>query len=349
LLGTIGNLLGVGDILALQYGRSEGLDDGGISYSLPISSDDTRVSFRYDINSTLVVAQDLGPLNITGRYNSIGIGLSRPFYRTPEQTLTLGLSLERRQSQTFLLGEPFSFVAGAENGRTNVTVLRFYQDWLDRNAERVLALRSTFSLGVHALGATVTRTPPSGQFFAWLGQAQYVRRIHQDWEVLVRGSLQLSNDSLFPIEQFVLGGLSTVRGYREYLTATDNAFVGTFELRVPIGKLSVPRLSASADDGAVQLVPLRPWHRLEHATVQAGQFGSGEHRAGPALADRLRHCRRDLLRARIAAGGFRQHSAGPRCALPNPHNPVLRVRRGAPTVLHPYGEAICSPYAVLPG
>ena len=254
LQGVVGNLLGVGDSLALQYGRGQGLDDGAVSYSLPISSDDTRVSLRYDVNSTLVVAQNLAPLGITSQYQSIGFGLSRPLYRTAEQALTLGLSLEWRQSRTFLLGEPFSFVAGSDNGRTNVTALRFYQDWLDRNSERVAALRSTFSVGINALGATVTHTAPTTQFLAWLGQAQYIRRFYQDWEVLARGSLQLSNDPLFPIEQFVLGGISTVRGYREYLTATDNAFAGTVELRVPIGKLSLPLLN-TVDDGAVQLVP----------------------------------------------------------------------------------------------
>ena len=59
LQGTVGNLLGVGDVLALQYGRGQGLNDGAVSYSLPISSDDIRVSLRYDANSTLVVAQNL--------------------------------------------------------------------------------------------------------------------------------------------------------------------------------------------------------------------------------------------------------------------------------------------------
>src|SRR4051794_5805116 len=44
LQGVVGNLLGVGDILALQYGRSAGLNDGFVSYSLPISTDDTRLS-----------------------------------------------------------------------------------------------------------------------------------------------------------------------------------------------------------------------------------------------------------------------------------------------------------------
>lgn len=256
--GVVGNLLGVGDILALQYGRSSGLDDGAVSYSVPLAPDDTRLSLRYDVNSTLVVASELAPLDITSRYESVAIGLSRPFHRTPEQSLVLGLSLEWRRARTFLLGEPFSFVAGAEDGRTNVTALRFQQDWLDRDAERVIALRSTFSLGTDALGATVTATPPTGRFFAWLGQAQYVRRLSGDWgdwEFLARASLQLSADPLFPIEQFVLGGFSTVRGYREYLTATDNAFAGTVELRIPVARLPVPVLSTGAEDGLVQLAP----------------------------------------------------------------------------------------------
>ena len=253
--GTVGNVLGVGDLLLLQYGRSGGINDGAVGYSLPIAADDTRLSLRYDINDALVIAQTVGPLNITSRYQSVALGLSRPFYRTAEQALVIGLSLEWRRDQTFLLGQPFSFTAGSDNGKTNVTVLRLYQDWLDRNAERVLAARSTFSFGINALGATVTATPPTGRFFDWLGQAQYVRRVFGNWEVLVRGVLQLSNDPLFPIEQFVLGGISTVRGYREYLTATDNAAVGTVELRVPIGRLPLPLLSDAVDAGMVQLAP----------------------------------------------------------------------------------------------
>jgi len=253
--GAISNLLGVGDLLALQYGRSQGINDGAASYSLPIASDDTRVSLHYDVNDTLVIAQSLNPLSITSRYDSIALGVSRPFYRTPEQALTLGLSAEWRRSQTFVDGQPFPFAAGSDNGRTNVTALRFYQDWLDRNAERVVALRSTFSLGIEALGATATPTPPTGRFFAWLGQGQYVRRVFRDWELLARGSLQLSRDPLFPIEQFVLGGMSTVRGYREYLSATDNAAVSTLELRVPVGRVPVPLLGANTEAGTVQLAP----------------------------------------------------------------------------------------------
>lgn len=266
--GAAANLLGYGDILAAEYGRSQGIDDGYVAYSLPILPDDTRVSLRYDRNGTLVIAPVLSPLNITSEYSSIAAGISRPFYRTETQDLTLGLDLERRRAQSFLLDIPFSFTAGSVNGNTNVTALRFYQAWLDRNAERAFAARSTMSFGLPIIGATeppsgTTLAPgtPSGTFFSWLGQAQYVRRIFKDWEAVVRGDLQLSADPLFPIEQFALGGLGTVRGYRTYLTVTDDALLASGELRIPIAKLRIPRLARADRDGTLQLVPFYDYGR----------------------------------------------------------------------------------------
>jgi hemolysin activation/secretion protein len=259
--GAVANLWGVGDILAAQYGRSSGINDGAVAYSLPLASDDTRLSLRYDINGTVVVTPALSSLDITSNYDSIALGISRPFYRTAQSALTLGASLERREAQTFLLGTPFSFTAGSSNGKTNVTVVRIYQDWLERDAEHALALRSTFSVGVHALGATVTAMPPTGEFFAWLGQAQYVRRVYKDWEAVVRSDLQLANGPLFPIEQFALGGIDSVRGYRQYLTVSDDAFFASGELRIPIASLRLPHLADNEEAGKLSIVPFYDYGR----------------------------------------------------------------------------------------
>src|SRR5262249_30254145 len=198
LQGSMANILGFGDILSAEYGRSRGLNDGYVAYSVPIASDDTRVSLRYDKNGVVVITPELSPLAVTSTFSSVGVGLSRPIYRTPEQAFALGISLERREQQSFLLGMPFPFTPGADaNGKTVVTPLRLYQDWLDRDADHAFAARSTFSVGLPTLGATVTSSPlmttPSGNYFFWLGQAQYVRRIYEDWEVFARSDLQLAN------------------------------------------------------------------------------------------------------------------------------------------------------------
>jgi hemolysin activation/secretion protein len=253
--GTFANLFGVGDLLTANYGRSGSLNDGFVGYSVPIAPDDTRLSLRYDKNGTVVVTPVLVPLDVSSAYSSVGLGLSRPFYRTAEQDVTLGVSLERRHEQTFLLGMPFDFVPGSKDGNTNVTALRLSQNYLYRTANRALAFRSTFSVGLPVFGATITETSPTGRFFAWLGQAQYVQRIWHDIEGLVRGDLQLADAPLFQIEQFALGGIDTVRGYREYLTVTDDAILASAELHIPIGRLRLPYLSRSDDGGIVQLVP----------------------------------------------------------------------------------------------
>jgi hemolysin activation/secretion protein len=44
--GSISNVLVSDDTLAAQYGRSDGLSDGAVSYSLPLAADDTRLSLR---------------------------------------------------------------------------------------------------------------------------------------------------------------------------------------------------------------------------------------------------------------------------------------------------------------
>jgi hemolysin activation/secretion protein len=265
LQGSMANILGFGDILTAQYGRSQGLNDGYVSYSVPIDSDDTRVSVRYDKNGVVVVTPQLSPLNVTSNFSSIGVGLSRPIYRTPEQAFTLGTTLERRQQETFLLGMPFAFTPGTENGKTVVTPLRLYQDWLDRDVEHAFAARSTFSVGLQSLGATVTSSPPlgtpTGKFFSWLGQVQYVRRIFEDWEALVRSDLQLANRPLFQIEQIAFGGLGSVRGYRQYLTVSDDGLLVSAELRIPVGRLPLPYLADSDAAGTVQIVPFYDYAR----------------------------------------------------------------------------------------
>ncbi|HVC51182.1 MAG TPA: ShlB/FhaC/HecB family hemolysin secretion/activation protein [Stellaceae bacterium] len=267
LAGSVANLWGTGDVLSAGYGRSQGLNDGSVSYSIPLAPDDTILNLRYDRNGTLVVAPALAPLHVSSDYSSVSLGLTRPFYRTPEQNLTLGVQLDWRRAQSFLLGTPFPFVAGADvNGRTNVTALRVTQSWLDRDADHALGLRSTFSFGLNILDATVLPPQPggrvaSGEFFAWLGQAQYVHRLWHNSEVVLRSDVQLANGPLFPIEQFALGGIDTVRGYREYLTVTDDAAFASGELRIPVGKVRLPVLARGDDAGTVQLVPFYDYGR----------------------------------------------------------------------------------------
>ncbi len=59
-------------------------------------------------------------------------------------------------------------------------------------------------------------------FFSWRGQAQYVRLLAPNTLWVIRSDLQFASKATFPIEQFALGGLDSVRGYRQNFLLTDN-------------------------------------------------------------------------------------------------------------------------------
>jgi len=55
-----------------------------------------------------------------------------------------------------------------------------------------------------------------------------------DTLLLVRGIMQLADRALVPIEQFSLGGLESVRGYRQDLLLSDNGALPSLEVRLPV-------------------------------------------------------------------------------------------------------------------
>jgi len=255
--GTLFNVSGYGDSLGARYGRNGGLDDVSAFYSLPLTARDTRLRFYYDHSDSQIVEKPFDQLEISSRVDSLGVGLSHPFYRTPGRQFLAELRFERRRSQTFLFGQPWGFSRGVgSDGRSDVSVLRFEQEWLSRQQNQVLALRSIFNVGIDALGATVNKTGSDGRFFTWLGQFQWLRRLGStDTQLLLRADLQLAADPLLPLEKFGVGGASTVRGYRENLLVRDQGCAASVELRIPVARLPLPGLSERAEDGRIQLAP----------------------------------------------------------------------------------------------
>jgi hemolysin activation/secretion protein len=232
------NLTGHGDVLSVTYGRSAGLNpqiDAG--YTLPLSPRDTTLGLRYRRNASSVIEAQFAPLDIESRSEIFTLSLRQPLYRTLGRELALALSAEHLRSQTFLLGERFSFTAGAENGEAVDTALRLSAEWLDRTPEQVIAARSRFSVGLDVLDATISKHAdlPDGQFFAWLGQFQWARRLTAwDLQALCRLDIQLASDPLLPLEQVGVGGRYSARGYRENQLVRDNALIASIETRIPL-------------------------------------------------------------------------------------------------------------------
>lgn len=233
------NVNGYGDEFALRYGLTEGLDDVDLHYSYPLAANNTRFNLYYRSTDSDVVEDPFASLDVVSLSDTVGVGFDFPVKRTSDEELVLSLNLEKRKSETFLLGLPFSFEIGPQNGVSRVSALRFVQSWFRRSVSRVVALRSTFSLGFDAMDATINDTGPDGKFDAWLGQFQWLERFHESRsDFVVQANLQLTNEPLLPLEQFAIGGAHSVRGYRENQLVGDNGINFSLEYRYPLTRSS---------------------------------------------------------------------------------------------------------------
>ncbi|MTJ15843.1 MULTISPECIES: ShlB/FhaC/HecB family hemolysin secretion/activation protein [unclassified Dolichospermum] len=237
LLVVHNNLLGFGDRFSGQYGFTEGLDNYDLNYTIPINARDGTLSLRYNNSNSHIIQDKFRDLGIRSETQTVSFSVRQPVFKAPESELALGVALDVRRSQSFLLNDiPFSFSIGPENGESKVAVIRFSQDWVDRGLKRILAARSQFSFGIDAFDATINNTGTDGRFFSWLGQFQWVQRLSPRTVLVARIDGQITPDSLLPLERFSIGGVNTVRGYAQNQLVADNGIISSLELRIPLTK-----------------------------------------------------------------------------------------------------------------
>jgi hemolysin activation/secretion protein len=262
---------GHGDMLRAAVGATEGLREGRVAYSLPMGATGATLRMGYERTRSTVIEYPFEELDIESRGESALVGVTLMLRRSLDAELGFGLQIERRTSATTLLGEPFSLYAGANDGRTTVVPLRFVQHYVRRPADAAVALRSTLSVGIDAMGATRNETAPDGRFVAWLGQAQAAwRAAAAGGELMARLEVQFASRTLLPLERFAMGGatvvpdmagaggVGTVRGYRRNALVSDDAVAGSIEYGHPAWR-------SETGDGVITLAVFadagRGWNR----------------------------------------------------------------------------------------
>jgi hemolysin activation/secretion protein len=235
---SVSNLIGYGDELRSSIQISEGLRQYNASFAVPLPPFDTRLMLHFQRSDSDVVEEPFDILDIESRSTTYGITLDQPLLRTSEHEIRLGATAEYRESKTKVLDQCFSFVFGTKDCKNKVSVVRTFASWTWATPSYVVAARSTLSVGVHALGSSDRRNPlPDSEFVAWLGQLQWAHRLPESLlggEIVSRVDVQLADQSLVGIEKFSVGGMRTVRGYRENQYVRDNGVVASVELRIPI-------------------------------------------------------------------------------------------------------------------
>ena len=245
------NLVGLGDLLSLGYLNTNGSNSlNDFNYTLPINASNGTLGFRLGYTDSEIIEDSFEQFDIESENTNYEFTYRQPILQKPTQDLALSLSFSRNDSFTTAEGEPLQLSRGAEiNGETDISALRFVQEYTTRNTKQVLALRSQFSLGVNLFDATINSGDrPDSNFLAWRGQAQYLRSLGSRFNLLLRSDFQASDRPLVPVEQFSLGGAFSVRGYRQDALLGDNGLFGSAEVRTTVAQ--IPKLNTS-----IQLTP----------------------------------------------------------------------------------------------
>ena len=278
------NLFGIGDGIYFSFNNTNGSNQYRGGYSLPINSRDGSISFDFSLAKNEIVESPFDEVDIDVDSKNYDLTWRQPIYQKAtakvSQELALGLTGSIRQSNTSILDMPEGISPGAdENGEIRTSTIAFSQEWLQRNRQQVISARSQFNFGVDAFNATVSNSEPDSEFFSWRGQLSYLRLLSEPQGIpaigstlLLRSELQLAADPLVPTEQFSLGGVSTVRGYRQDAILTDNGFSGSAEFRLPIARFA----KANA---TLQLTPFidfgTGWNSDSESTELSTLLGTG--------------------------------------------------------------------------
>ena len=252
------NVLGYADRFSFVYKNTDGSNDFDTSYTIPVNSLDGTVGLRYRYVDSEIIEQEFEDLDIESETSEFELTLRQPLLiranSESTQEFALGLEFSRQSNSTTLGGEPFDLTPNpvsrdvGDIGETRISAIRFFQDWTKRTRKDVLAARSQISVGVDAFDATVLEGAPDGEFVSWRGQVQWLRQLTSSSNInlLVRSDIQLSSDDLVPLERFSLGGVESVRGYRQDALLSDSGIFTSAEVRIPFYRWNNAQSNLSA-------------------------------------------------------------------------------------------------------
>jgi hemolysin activation/secretion protein len=236
------NLTGLGDTIAASYrpriesiGGTYHLD---LSYQVPLNPMNGTFQFNTQIERNTVVNGEFKDLDINGESVRYTVNYRQPLIRNPREELALSLGFDYYTNQTFLGDDPTPFGEGPNSsGNTSTSVFTFAQEYIKRQSSGAWALRSQFRIGTDLFGATDNPgSIPDSQFFSWLGQVQRVQVLDTNNFLIIQGEVQLASSPLLSSEQFVIGGVDSVRGYATNARSADNGLRFSIEDRFTVAR-----------------------------------------------------------------------------------------------------------------
>ncbi len=220
------NLSGLGDTFRVSYAKSEGSESlERLQYIAPLGARGTSVRISHNRSENQIILEPFTSLNLGSDSLGYGVTIIQDVINKPSQNLIAAFAFTHQNTQFSINDRGFFDLARGldEDGRSIISTLRFIQEYSDRSSDRVFSIASQVAIGIDAFGSTINNNEsPDSKYLLWQGQSRYLRAISGKTNLNLRGTIQLANRPLFAQEQFLAGGVTSVRGYSRDIIQGDN-------------------------------------------------------------------------------------------------------------------------------
>ena len=246
------NLTGFGERTQLSVSTSDGSDAFSARVDVPVDSRNSLLGLFYSKFDAQIIENRFRQLDIESEVESYGASLWRPVWETTTQSFAVTLAFEKKFSESTLLGVPFSFSPGAQDGESETATLEAGIEWALRKPRTALALRASYRRGFHILGATensrddgapvaLNPTGADGEFGRYRIQGSAIRQLITNptdfgfgARLVVKANAQIAEDPLLSLEKLAIGGRYTVRGFRENSLVRDSGVALSVDVEWPL-------------------------------------------------------------------------------------------------------------------
>ncbi len=215
------SLTGARDNFLITGVTTQGTKSFSTSYSRPIDTSGTTLNLNYSANTTKIVNGDLKPLDVRGHGSAYSIGFTKPLVTTENMKSDIGVSFSQQHSITNFMHDQL-WVDDTTKG------IDFFYDQTNYSPGSVIYQRHAYRWGTANRLNPVAEGYETRKFGKYTGNFIYQHAMQAGQLFTAKADLQLaSTQYLTPSEQFYIGGMYSVRGYKESLLSGDSGmYVG---------------------------------------------------------------------------------------------------------------------------
>ncbi len=226
------SLTGVRDNLSLSLMRSQGTKALSTGYSRQLGHSGTKLNFGFSTNTVKIVNGPMENLGVKGHASTVNLGVTQPLVTTKKTKATVGMELGHHQSNT-----KFSNI-----------------DWVDDTIDDISMNYTLTNYGnshifyqKHALNYAIAegidrydlknmhKIMETKHVSRYLFDGLYQKGYKHGNMINARLEFQWSPDDYLPsARQFFIGGMNSVRGYKESLLSGDSGVNYSIEYSVPV-------------------------------------------------------------------------------------------------------------------